>query len=270
MPRAQPRIRHGRDFTTKPALVAPYRAARVTGALFHTQGGLEVDAQARVLRRDGTAATQSLRRRRCRARRVRRAGLGLPVGQRPAHRGHAGTRGRRDRGGALARRDGTRDRRRPCAARASTSGPVRGGARYHDRMNATPVRPRPPMSADDKNVLGGPLAPCSTSPRTGFYRDGCCNTGPEDVGLHVVCAQVTADFLAFARDAGQRPDHARARIRLSRPRSRRSLVRVRGDLAPGPRGGRRAAGDPGGDARGDARRDSARRPAPARARPALS
>jgi fumarate reductase flavoprotein subunit len=44
----------GRDFTTKPAPVAPYRAARVTGALFHTQGGLEVDAQARVLRRDGT------------------------------------------------------------------------------------------------------------------------------------------------------------------------------------------------------------------------
>ena len=45
---------YGRDFTNKPTLVAPYRAARVTGALFHTQGGLEVDAQARVLRRDGT------------------------------------------------------------------------------------------------------------------------------------------------------------------------------------------------------------------------
>ena len=37
------------------------------------------------------------------------------------------------------------------------------------------------MPYDDKNVLGGALAPCSTSPRTGFYRDGCCNTGPEDV-----------------------------------------------------------------------------------------
>jgi len=58
------------------------------------------------------------------------------------------------------------------------------------------------MPADDKNVLGGTLAPCSTSPRTGFYRDGCCNTGPEDVGLHVVCAQVTAEFLAFARAQG--------------------------------------------------------------------
>lgn len=58
------------------------------------------------------------------------------------------------------------------------------------------------MPYDDKNVLGGALAPCSTSPRTGFYRDGCCNTGPEDHGLHVVCVQVTAEFLAFARERG--------------------------------------------------------------------
>ena len=58
------------------------------------------------------------------------------------------------------------------------------------------------MAPDDKNVLGGILQPCSTSPRTGFYRDGCCNTGPEDVGLHVVCAQVSAEFLAFARTRG--------------------------------------------------------------------
>ena len=58
------------------------------------------------------------------------------------------------------------------------------------------------MPYDDKNVLGGALAPCSTSPRTGFYRDGCCNTGPEDLGLHVVCVQVTEGFLAFARRRG--------------------------------------------------------------------
>ena len=58
------------------------------------------------------------------------------------------------------------------------------------------------MPYDDKNVLGGALAPCSTSPRTGFYRDGCCNTGPEDLGLHVVCVQVTEEFLAFARGRG--------------------------------------------------------------------
>ena len=56
--------------------------------------------------------------------------------------------------------------------------------------------------AEDKNVLGGRLEPCSVEPRTGFYRDGCCNTGPEDLGLHVVCAQMTARFLAFSREQG--------------------------------------------------------------------
>ena len=58
------------------------------------------------------------------------------------------------------------------------------------------------MPDPDHNVLGGALAACSMSPRTGFYRDGCCNTGPEDLGLHVVCAQVTAKFLEFARAQG--------------------------------------------------------------------
>jgi uncharacterized protein (DUF2237 family) len=58
------------------------------------------------------------------------------------------------------------------------------------------------MPTDDKNVLGGTLAACSTSPLTGFYRDGCCNTGPEDLGLHVVCTEVTAGFLDFARSRG--------------------------------------------------------------------
>lgn len=53
-----------------------------------------------------------------------------------------------------------------------------------------------------RNVLGGALAPCSRQPLTGFYRDGCCNTGPHDVGRHVVCAQVTAEFLAFSRSRG--------------------------------------------------------------------
>jgi uncharacterized protein (DUF2237 family) len=47
-----------------------------------------------------------------------------------------------------------------------------------------------------KNVLGGPLQSCSTKPLTGFYRDGCCNTGPDDEGLHTICCQVTAEFLA--------------------------------------------------------------------------
>lgn len=54
----------------------------------------------------------------------------------------------------------------------------------------------------DRNVLGEPLQPCSTDPLTGFYRDGCCSTGPQDQGSHTVCAQVTAEFLAFSRSRG--------------------------------------------------------------------
>lgn len=52
------------------------------------------------------------------------------------------------------------------------------------------------------NVLGTELAPCSTHPPTGFYRDGCCKTGPGDVGLHIVCAQVTDEFLQFSKSRG--------------------------------------------------------------------
>ncbi|MBO9313909.1 MAG: DUF2237 domain-containing protein [Chloroflexus sp.] len=53
-----------------------------------------------------------------------------------------------------------------------------------------------------RNVLGGPLAPCSMRPLTGFFRTGCCDTGPLDTGLHVICAQVTAEFLDFSRSRG--------------------------------------------------------------------
>jgi hypothetical protein len=53
-----------------------------------------------------------------------------------------------------------------------------------------------------RNVLGGALLPCSVAPLTGFFRDGCCNTGPQDRGLHVVCAEVTEEFLAFSRRRG--------------------------------------------------------------------
>ncbi|MEM6553790.1 MAG: DUF2237 domain-containing protein [Planctomycetota bacterium] len=53
-----------------------------------------------------------------------------------------------------------------------------------------------------KNVLGSDLLPCSTDPLTGFYRDGCCNTGTGDAGVHVVCAQVTAEFLEFSQSRG--------------------------------------------------------------------
>lgn len=54
-----------------------------------------------------------------------------------------------------------------------------------------------PSSA--RNVLGGPLACCCERPRTGFYRDGYCHTGPQDVGSHTVCAQMTQEFLRFTR-----------------------------------------------------------------------
>jgi hypothetical protein len=53
-----------------------------------------------------------------------------------------------------------------------------------------------------KNVLGGPLETCCLSPRTGFYRTGRCDTGREDLGLHLVCVRVTDEFLAFSREAG--------------------------------------------------------------------
>jgi hypothetical protein len=53
-----------------------------------------------------------------------------------------------------------------------------------------------------RNVFGRPLEPCSVRPKTGFFRDGCCNTSPDDRGAHVVCAQMTAAFLEFSRARG--------------------------------------------------------------------
>jgi uncharacterized protein len=56
--------------------------------------------------------------------------------------------------------------------------------------------------ATQKNVFGEPLEVCSLSPRTGFYRTGCCHTGPEDFGVHTVCVETTAEFLAFSKSRG--------------------------------------------------------------------
>ncbi|MBP8296674.1 MAG: DUF2237 domain-containing protein [Burkholderiales bacterium] len=53
-----------------------------------------------------------------------------------------------------------------------------------------------------RNVFGGPLATCSDAPLTGFYRDGCCNVGDDDFGVHAVCVRVTAEFLAFSAERG--------------------------------------------------------------------
>lgn len=65
-------------------------------------------------------------------------------------------------------------------------------------MTTLPIR----YDAGARNVLGAELVPCSLDPLTGFYRNGCCETGPHDLGLHTVCAVMTADFLAFSRRAG--------------------------------------------------------------------
>jgi uncharacterized protein (DUF2237 family) len=54
----------------------------------------------------------------------------------------------------------------------------------------------------DVNVVGGTLLPCSSAPLTGFYRNGCCSTGEEDLGSHTVCVILTAEFLEFSKDVG--------------------------------------------------------------------
>ena len=59
-----------------------------------------------------------------------------------------------------------------------------------------------PDRPEERNVLGGALQPCGTDPVTGFYRDGCCSTGPDDVGSHTLCAVVTEEFLDHQRGIG--------------------------------------------------------------------
>lgn len=59
-----------------------------------------------------------------------------------------------------------------------------------------------PDPAAASNVVGGTLEPCSTDPMTGFYRNGCCTTGPQDRGLHTVCAVMTDEFLRFTKAKG--------------------------------------------------------------------
>ncbi len=67
------------------------------------------------------------------------------------------------------------------------------------------------MVKPQRNVLGQLLTPCSTNPMTGFYRTGCCETGDDDTGRHIVCVLLTEEFLAFSKAAGNdlstpRPD----------------------------------------------------------------
>ena len=69
----------------------------------------------------------------------------------------------------------------------------------NEDMSETSVNPEKPVAT---NVLGGPLQCCCTDPMTGFYRDGLCRTGAGDMGAHVVCAEMTADFLEFTKARG--------------------------------------------------------------------
>jgi uncharacterized protein (DUF2237 family) len=66
----------------------------------------------------------------------------------------------------------------------------------------------------ERNVLGDELEPCGTDPLTGFYRDGCCSTGPEDVGSHTICAVVTAEFLEHQLSIGNDLSTPRAEYRF--------------------------------------------------------
>ncbi|HEY9137167.1 MAG TPA: DUF2237 domain-containing protein [Terriglobus sp.] len=59
-----------------------------------------------------------------------------------------------------------------------------------------------PIKAESKNVLGQPMQTCGCDPMTGFYRDGCCDTGPDDLGVHTVCCIVTNEFLQMSRQLG--------------------------------------------------------------------
>lgn len=74
-------------------------------------------------------------------------------------------------------------------------------------MATRPIR----YDAGARNVLGQELVPCSMDPVTGFFRNGCCETGPHDVGMHTVCAVMTAEFLSYSESVGNdlstpRPD----------------------------------------------------------------
>jgi len=66
----------------------------------------------------------------------------------------------------------------------------------------TSMESQRPTKTLDLNVLGLPLEPCCFAPQTGFYRDGYCRTGPQDSGRHIVCAELTAEFLEFSQAAG--------------------------------------------------------------------
>lgn len=100
-----------------------------------------------------------------------------------------------------------RSAERPTPNTRSSTGPWRGEKANAARdVTADSGYPLTAMiqkiEAEELNVLGGPLQVCCRSPRTGFYRDGTCRTGPDDAGRHVVCVKVTDEFLAYSRSRG--------------------------------------------------------------------
>ena len=87
-----------------------------------------------------------------------------------------------------------------------------------------------PVRRSAKNVLGYDLQPCSTDPMTGFYRDGCCNTGAGDGGVHTVCAIMTEEFLRFSVSRGNDLVTPVPAYEFPGLGARRSLVPVRAAL----------------------------------------
>jgi len=81
----------------------------------------------------------------------------------------------------------------------------------------------------DLNVLGEPLEECGIDPMTGFYRDGCCTSGPEDVGSHTVCSVMTSEFLAHQQSVGNGLVTPRPELRFPvlKPGDRWCVVAVR-------------------------------------------
>ncbi|MBL7647611.1 MAG: DUF2237 domain-containing protein [Candidatus Hydrogenedentes bacterium] len=69
--------------------------------------------------------------------------------------------------------------------------------------------------AGAKNVLGTDLQECSRDPLTGFYRDGCCNTGADDIGLHIICIRATEEFLEFSKSRGNDLSTPRPEMRFA-------------------------------------------------------
>jgi uncharacterized protein (DUF2237 family) len=94
------------------------------------------------------------------------------------------------------------------------------------------------LASSQRNVLGLPLEPCSTRPMTGFFRTGCCETDEEDVGRHLVCAQMTQEFLAFSATHGNDLSTPRPGFAGLRPGDRWCLCAARwkeafdADVAP--------------------------------------